>query len=102
MVRGATCVAYPLLSNLLSNCTALCPSLLSNLLSNCTASCPSLLSSLLNNCASAWTLETALQSGVSHVMPRAFKERIGRFAPQFSGYAQHDSQVGWVGCRTDG
>lgn len=33
------------------------------------------------------------KGGVGHVSPRRFKERIGRFAPQFSGYAQHDSQV---------
>eukprot|EP00983_Pelagomonas_calceolata_P086004 1156671-Pelagomonas_calceolata.AAC.6 len=35
--------------------------------------------------------------GVAHVTPRNFKDSIGRFAPQFSGYAQHDSQVraGW-------
>jgi len=34
-----------------------------------------------------------MQGGVTHITPRSFKERIGRFAPQFSGYAQHDSQV---------
>ncbi|GFR46721.1 hypothetical protein Agub_g8344, partial [Astrephomene gubernaculifera] len=32
------------------------------------------------------------RGGVSSVTPRAFKAKIGRFAPQFSGYAQHDSQ----------
>ncbi len=34
----------------------------------------------------------APQGGVSSVTPRSFKAKIGRFAPQFSGYAQHDSQ----------
>jgi hypothetical protein len=33
------------------------------------------------------------QGDTSSVAPRRFKERIARFAPQFSGYAQHDSQV---------
>lgn len=33
------------------------------------------------------------QGGTGYVTPRGFKDRIGRFAPQFSGYAQHDSQV---------
>lgn len=33
-----------------------------------------------------------LQGGVSSVTPRSFKAKVGRFAPQFSGYAQHDSQ----------
>lgn len=28
----------------------------------------------------------------SHVMPRHFKMSVGRFAPQFSGYQQQDSQ----------
>ncbi|KAG2482980.1 hypothetical protein HYH03_018107 [Edaphochlamys debaryana] len=32
------------------------------------------------------------RGGVSAVTPRSFKAKIGRFAPQFSGYAQHDSQ----------
>ncbi|KAG2425706.1 hypothetical protein HXX76_013548 [Chlamydomonas incerta] len=32
------------------------------------------------------------RGGVSSVTPRSFKAKIGRFAPQFSGYAQHDSQ----------
>lgn len=32
------------------------------------------------------------RGGVSFVSPRAFKAKIGRFAPQFSGYQQHDSQ----------
>lgn len=27
------------------------------------------------------------------VAPRQFKSRLGRFAPQFSGFNQHDSQV---------
>lgn len=30
--------------------------------------------------------------------PRSFKAKIGRFAPQFSGYAQHDSQVRGGAC----
>ncbi len=34
-----------------------------------------------------------LKGEVAYVTPRRFKERIGEFAPQFSGYAQHDSQV---------
>ena len=29
---------------------------------------------------------------VSHVAPRSFKMQVGRFAPQFSGYQQQDSQ----------
>lgn len=33
-------------------------------------------------------------SGRAPVAPRAFKGKLGRFAPQFSGYNQHDSQVG--------
>jgi len=33
-------------------------------------------------------------SGRTPVAPRAFKGKLGRFAPQFSGYNQHDSQVG--------
>ena len=28
----------------------------------------------------------------SYVVPRNFKMAVGRFAPQFSGYQQHDSQ----------
>ncbi|RAL53471.1 hypothetical protein DM860_007143 [Cuscuta australis] len=31
-------------------------------------------------------------SGRSSIAPRAFKGKLGRFAPQFSGYNQHDSQ----------
>ncbi|XP_009622829.1 ubiquitin carboxyl-terminal hydrolase 9 [Nicotiana tomentosiformis] len=31
-------------------------------------------------------------SGRAPVAPRAFKGKLGRFAPQFSGYNQHDSQ----------
>ncbi|PHU27926.1 Ubiquitin carboxyl-terminal hydrolase 9 [Capsicum chinense] len=31
-------------------------------------------------------------SGRTPVAPRAFKGKLGRFAPQFSGYNQHDSQ----------
>lgn len=29
----------------------------------------------------------------SPVVPRHFKAKLARFAPQFSGYNQHDSQV---------
>ncbi|KVH90549.1 Peptidase C19, ubiquitin carboxyl-terminal hydrolase 2, partial [Cynara cardunculus var. scolymus] len=32
--------------------------------------------------------------GATSVAPRAFKSRVAGFAPQFSGYNQHDSQVG--------
>ena len=32
-------------------------------------------------------------SGQNTVAPRSFKTKLGRFAPQFSGYNQHDSQV---------
>ena len=32
-------------------------------------------------------------SGRTPVAPRAFKTKLARFAPQFSGYNQHDSQV---------
>ena len=32
-------------------------------------------------------------SGKIAVPPRAFKGKLARFAPQFSGYNQHDSQV---------
>jgi ubiquitin C-terminal hydrolase len=35
---------------------------------------------------------TALQPEVGSVVPRGFKTKIAQFAPQFSGYAQHDSQ----------
>jgi ubiquitin carboxyl-terminal hydrolase 4/11/15 len=31
-------------------------------------------------------------SGVSSTSPAEFKWTVGRFAPQFSGYRQHDSQ----------
>ena len=31
--------------------------------------------------------------GASPVAPRTFKSKLARFAPQFSGYNQHDSQV---------
>lgn len=42
----------------------------------------------------------AAQGDVGHVAPRKFKERIGRLANgQFTGYAQHDSQVGGAGPR---
>lgn len=33
-----------------------------------------------------------VQGGVGVVVPRGFKSRIAQFAPQFSGYQQHDSQ----------
>jgi len=32
-------------------------------------------------------------SGRTAIPPRAFKSKLARFAPQFSGYNQHDSQV---------
>lgn len=32
------------------------------------------------------------QSDVGTVCPKGFKARIAQFAPQFSGYQQHDSQ----------
>lgn len=32
-------------------------------------------------------------SGRTPIAPRAFKGKLARFAPQFSGYNQHDSQV---------
>lgn len=31
--------------------------------------------------------------GASPVAPRAFKSKLSHFAPQFSGFNQHDSQV---------
>ncbi|EFJ42377.1 hypothetical protein VOLCADRAFT_67166, partial [Volvox carteri f. nagariensis] len=37
-------------------------------------------------------MEQLWRGGLSAVTPRSFKAKIGRFAPQFSGYAQHDSQ----------
>ncbi|GLC55869.1 hypothetical protein PLESTB_001037900 [Pleodorina starrii] len=37
-------------------------------------------------------MEQLWRGGLSSVTPRSFKAKIGRFAPQFSGYAQHDSQ----------
>lgn len=33
-----------------------------------------------------------LQRDVGSVCPKGFKARIAQFAPQFSGYQQHDSQ----------
>ncbi len=39
------------------------------------------------------TPDPRMQGGMGYVTPRRFKERIGRFASQFSGYQQHDSQV---------
>lgn len=35
-------------------------------------------------------------SGRTTIAPRAFKGKLARFAPQFSGYNQHDSQVSTV------
>lgn len=32
------------------------------------------------------------------VAPRSFKAKLARFAPQFSGYNQHDSQVRCLTC----
>lgn len=32
-------------------------------------------------------------SGRTPIAPRQFKGKLARFAPQFSGYNQHDSQV---------
>ena len=37
-------------------------------------------------------------SGRTPVAPRAFKGKLARFAPQFSGYNQHDSQVSSALC----
>ncbi|KAH7686774.1 ubiquitin carboxyl-terminal hydrolase 4/11/15 protein [Dioscorea alata] len=37
-------------------------------------------------------LRTLWSSGRTSVAPRAFKGKLARFAPQFSGYNQHDSQ----------
>lgn len=37
-------------------------------------------------------------SGRAAVAPRAFKGKLARFAPQFSGYNQHDSQVPILVC----
>jgi len=31
--------------------------------------------------------------GATPVAPRTFKSKLARFAPQFSGFNQHDSQV---------
>lgn len=35
--------------------------------------------------------------GASPVAPRMFKSKLARFAPQFSGFNQHDSQVSAFG-----
>jgi hypothetical protein len=35
---------------------------------------------------------SAVQGDVGSVAPRQFKARVARFAPQFAGYSQHDSQ----------
>jgi len=32
-------------------------------------------------------------AGRTSIAPRVFKGKLARFAPQFSGYNQHDSQV---------
>ncbi|KAK9816595.1 hypothetical protein WJX72_002470 [[Myrmecia] bisecta] len=37
-------------------------------------------------------MEKLWQGGVSSVKPSAFKQQLARFAPQFQGYAQQDSQ----------
>lgn len=37
------------------------------------------------------------RGNVSHVSPKFFKWQLGKFAPQFGGYAQQDSQV-WMLC----
>lgn len=34
--------------------------------------------------------------GARPVAPRMFKSKLANFAPQFSGYNQHDSQVSEV------
>lgn len=34
--------------------------------------------------------------GATPVVPRVFKSKLARFAPQFSGFNQHDSQVSEV------
>lgn len=46
-------------------------------------------------CTSTRPPATAVpQGGVSSVSPKRFKWQLARFAPQFQGYAQQDSQVG--------
>ncbi|ELP84729.1 hypothetical protein EIN_174040 [Entamoeba invadens IP1] len=43
--------------------------------------------------ASAWAdLVNKYWGGHSYISPKSFKTAIGEFAPQFSGYQQHDSQ----------
>ncbi|THU66410.1 hypothetical protein C4D60_Mb05t13850 [Musa balbisiana] len=37
-------------------------------------------------------------SGQTSVAPRAFKAKLAQFAPQFSGYNQHDSQTAHISC----
>eukprot|EP00798_Chlamydomonas_sp_ICE-L_P020878 gene20878-27720_t len=49
----------------------------------------------------AHLLQNLWMGGVQHVCPRGFKQAIGNFAPQFSGYAQHDSQE-FLGFMMDG
>ena len=34
--------------------------------------------------------------GATPVAPRMFKSKLARFAPQFSGFNQHDSQVSFL------
>lgn len=36
--------------------------------------------------------------GATPVAPRTFKSKLSRFAPQFNGFNQHDSQVSEVYC----
>ena len=43
--------------------------------------------------AFAELLRKLWSAGRTSVPPRAFKSKLSRFAPQFSGYNQHDSQV---------
>jgi hypothetical protein len=37
-------------------------------------------------------MEKLWRGGVAHVSPKLFKWQLAKFAPQFSGYAQQDSQ----------
>ena len=37
------------------------------------------------------TRNCSLSLRYSYIVPRNFKTSVGRFAPQFSGYQQHDS-----------
>lgn len=38
-------------------------------------------------------LKTLWAPGATAVPPRTFKSKLAHFAPQFSGFNQHDSQV---------